>query len=163
LMKSSKLAGSCGLAPCTATLRLKPKSRPLLDCLHNWRRTTVLRADTGNSRKHLTAPAQPLASPDPKPHSAIQAEIDRLKAEIARLADRQFDLALQESSSAPQAPERVRRKQRTGKKVGARPFTARYLTPPIRCESHHVPGWPVSIASASNELQFVQGGGARTR
>ena len=40
-MKSSKLAGSCGLAPCTATLRLKPKSRPLLDCLHNWRRTTV--------------------------------------------------------------------------------------------------------------------------
>jgi len=40
-MKSSKSAGSCGSAPTTPTLTLKPKSRPLLDCLHNWRRTTV--------------------------------------------------------------------------------------------------------------------------
>ena len=101
-----------------------------------------------------TAPAQHLASPDPKPQgaatvwedaraqascladdkptkperplpegtqTAIQMEIDRLRAEVARLADRQFALALQERSSAPQAPDTPRRKQRTSRNIGSGP------------------------------------------
>jgi hypothetical protein len=53
------------------------------------------------------APPQPAASADLM-HPAIQAEIDRLRAEIARLADRQSDLA-QQGCSAPTRPRRRRK------------------------------------------------------
>jgi hypothetical protein len=40
-------------------------------------------------------------------HPSIQAQIEILKTEIARLSDRQFDLALQDRSYVPKAPEAV--------------------------------------------------------
>jgi hypothetical protein len=47
------------------------------------------------------------AQPVPQPtNPAIQAEIDRLRAEIARLADRQSDLALREQPPPPSTPEK---------------------------------------------------------
>ena len=47
-----------------------------------------------------TQPVPELTNP------SIQVEIDRLRAEIARLADRQSDLALRERPPAPSAPEK---------------------------------------------------------
>jgi integrase len=58
--------------------------------------------------------AQQAASAGPI-QPAIQAEIDRLRAEIARLADRQFDLALREHPPAPNAPEKPTRPTRRRK------------------------------------------------
>jgi len=54
-------------------------------------------------------------------HPAIQAEIDRLRAEIARLADRQFDSALQERSSAPNMPDKPARPRRRRKSASGDP------------------------------------------
>jgi hypothetical protein len=61
-----------------------------------------------------TPPAQPAASVD-LIQPAIQAEIDRLRAEIARLADRQSDLAQQKRSSTPNMPEKPIRPRRRRK------------------------------------------------
>jgi hypothetical protein len=67
-------------------------------------------------------PAPELPAPADVTLPAIQAEIDRLKAEIARLADRQFDLAMQERSSAPPAPVAPHSsRKRTRKSVGGAP------------------------------------------
>ncbi len=67
-----------------------------------------------------TSPAQRPASAD-LIQPAIQAEIDRLRAEIARLADRQFDLALREHPLKSSAPDKYAHKKRRTKRPAADP------------------------------------------
>jgi integrase len=66
--------------------------------------------------------AQPPAQPSPLVNlmpPAIQAEIDRLRAEIACLADRQFDLAAQEHPPESSATEKYVRAKRRTRRTGA--------------------------------------------
>jgi hypothetical protein len=66
------------------------------------------------SKETTSVPTSETLAPADLIQPAIQAEIDRLRAELARLADRQFDLAIREHPSAPNAPEtQARRKGRT--------------------------------------------------
>ena len=65
--------------------------------------------------------AQPLPEPT---NPSIQAEIERLKAEIARLADRQSDLALREHSPASSAPEKPTHSRRRRKSESGHPGEA---------------------------------------
>jgi integrase len=65
-------------------------------------------------------PAQPPASAD-LIQSAIQAEIDCLRAEITRLADRQFDLALREHLPPTSASETHARRKRGTKRSSGDP------------------------------------------
>jgi hypothetical protein len=82
----------------------------------------------------LEALEQPAGRPETEPNPpaqqpasagliqpAIRAEIDRLRAEIARLADRQFDLASQERSSALSKPETPTDSRRKRKSVSRNP------------------------------------------
>jgi len=67
-----------------------------------------------------TPPAQQTASAE-LIQPGIQAEIDRLRAEIARLADRQSDLALREQPPAPSAPEKPTHPRHSRKSDGGDP------------------------------------------
>ncbi len=65
-----------------------------------------------------TSPAQQRGSAD-LIQPAIQAEIDRLRAEIARLADRQFGSAGREHPPESSAPEKYVRAKRRTRRTGA--------------------------------------------
>ena len=67
-----------------------------------------------------TAPAQRSASAD-LIQPAIQAEIDHLRAEIARLANRQSDLALRDNPPTSRTPQTYVRTKRRTKRPDADP------------------------------------------
>lgn len=71
-----------------------------------------------------TAPTHRPASAD-LIQPAIQAEIDRLRAEIARLDDRQSDLAVRERPPVSSAPEKYARRKRRTRRPGGDPVFRR--------------------------------------